>query len=314
MPFLSFSNPKNRVPLVAVLLLLEFMAILWLRRSPANDHTPTEFPPFKTEDSQQPYVLLRTVSRIQRKPKNSQEMAADGIEAQMKTLKGRSAVVLDQGAISIGEQRIKQQEKEFLDITSGTTLQQEQQFQQQREQQQQHRHHHHHRAPAVETKSTGKLGKPDDVIGTMSMSTPATPQSQAAQPTIISSKVGKSSKRNKMIKNVKSKKGNAKDKGNNRQAIVQKSRAERKLGQLIPALDENGVIIEDHFISPRDSDGDGIPDYYVLLRPSTNKYMMDVGLFDEEGAVPPVPAGLPFVENSPSASAPGTPLLNNNVA
>ncbi|KAF9312558.1 hypothetical protein BG003_006144 [Podila horticola] len=86
---------------------------------------------------------------------------------------------------------------------------------------------------------------------------------------------------------------NAKEKGKN--SKLQKSRLERKLGQLIPALDENGVIIEDHFISPRDSDGDGIPDYYVLLRPSTNRYMMDVGLFDEDVVVPPAPAVLSSV-------------------
>ncbi|KAG0025716.1 hypothetical protein BGZ82_009878 [Podila clonocystis] len=96
---------------------------------------------------------------------------------------------------------------------------------------------------------------------------------------------------NKKTRSQKSK--NAKEKGKNNKP--QKSRLERKLGQLIPALDENGVIIEDHFISPRDSDGDGIPDYYVLLRPSTNRYMMDVGLFDEDVVVPPAPAVLSSV-------------------
>ncbi|KAF9287304.1 hypothetical protein BGZ74_001144 [Mortierella antarctica] len=95
-------------------------------------------------------------------------------------------------------------------------------------------------------------------------------------------------KANKKTRTRKSK--NAKEKGKNNKP--QKSILERKLGQLIPALDENGVVIEDHFISPRDSDGDGIPDYYVLLRPSANRYMMDVGLFDEDAVVPPAPGVL----------------------
>ncbi|KAF9959790.1 hypothetical protein BGZ70_008757 [Mortierella alpina] len=75
-----------------------------------------------------------------------------------------------------------------------------------------------------------------------------------------------------------------------------KSTKERKLAQLIPALDENGVVIEDHFISPRDTDGDGIPDIYVLLRPTANsRYMMDVGLFDEDIVPPPPPPPPPPV-------------------
>lgn len=70
-----------------------------------------------------------------------------------------------------------------------------------------------------------------------------------------------------------------------------KSTQERKQAQLIPVLDEHGATIEDHFISPRDSDGDGVPDYFILLRPSSDngKDMMDLGLFDEE-VVAPVPA------------------------
>ncbi|KAG0051053.1 hypothetical protein BGZ83_004131 [Gryganskiella cystojenkinii] len=62
------------------------------------------------------------------------------------------------------------------------------------------------------------------------------------------------------------------------------SKKKKKSLQLIPVLDEDGVAIEDHFISPRDKDGDGVPESYVLLRPSVgnHKYMMDVGLFDEE--------------------------------
>ncbi|ORZ28411.1 hypothetical protein BCR41DRAFT_367047 [Lobosporangium transversale] len=69
-----------------------------------------------------------------------------------------------------------------------------------------------------------------------------------------------------------------------------KSTEERKLAQLIPVLDEDGIIIEDHFISPRDTDGDGIPDSYVLLRPApSSEYMADIGLFDDDIA-PPIPA------------------------
>ncbi|KAG0199977.1 hypothetical protein BGX28_006825 [Mortierella sp. GBA30] len=79
-----------------------------------------------------------------------------------------------------------------------------------------------------------------------------------------------------------------------------KTTKERKLAQLIPVLDEHGEVIEDHFVSPRDMDGDGVPDIYVLLRPTANsKYMMDVGLFDEEAAPPPPPA-------QPAPTAPAT--------
>ncbi|KAF9953174.1 hypothetical protein BGZ72_005625 [Mortierella alpina] len=87
-----------------------------------------------------------------------------------------------------------------------------------------------------------------------------------------------------------------------------KSTKERKLAQLIPALDENGVVIEDHFISPRDTDGDGIPDIYVLLRPTANsRYMMDVGLFDEDIA-PPSPAPPSVLPVPLASSAPPVPL------
>ncbi|KAF9568841.1 hypothetical protein EC968_002862 [Mortierella alpina] len=90
-----------------------------------------------------------------------------------------------------------------------------------------------------------------------------------------------------------------------------KSTKERKLAQLIPALDENGVVIEDHFISPRDTDGDGIPDIYVLLRPTANsRYMMDVGLFDEDSVLPPpvlpVPPLSPATPITPAPFAPST--------
>ncbi|KAF9137928.1 hypothetical protein BGX30_009767 [Mortierella sp. GBA39] len=75
-----------------------------------------------------------------------------------------------------------------------------------------------------------------------------------------------------------------------------KSTQERKEAQLIPVLDEHGATIEDHFISPRDSDGDGVPDYFVLIRPSSDngKDMMDLGLFDEV-VVAPVLAPAPVV-------------------
>jgi len=74
-----------------------------------------------------------------------------------------------------------------------------------------------------------------------------------------------------------------------------KSTKERKLAQLMPVLDEYGVVIEDHFISPRDSDGDGVPDYYVLLRPSSSidTAAADIGLFEDEVTKAPLPPPLP---------------------
>ncbi|KAG0222308.1 hypothetical protein BGX31_009236 [Mortierella sp. GBA43] len=94
-----------------------------------------------------------------------------------------------------------------------------------------------------------------------------------------------------------------------------KSTEERKLAQLIPAVDENGHLIEDHFISPRDSDGDGIPDFYVLLRPTVNsEYMMDIGLFDDETMAPaPVPPTATVTVTATAtaiSAAPVVPTLN----
>ncbi|GJJ75538.1 hypothetical protein EMPS_07896 [Entomortierella parvispora] len=69
----------------------------------------------------------------------------------------------------------------------------------------------------------------------------------------------------------------------NRQKKRPLTKQEKKSSQLIPVMDEEGEAIKDHFVSPRDIDGDGTPDSYVLLRPAMGKqkYMMDVGLFDE---------------------------------
>ncbi|KAG0235224.1 hypothetical protein BGW42_005688 [Actinomortierella wolfii] len=94
-----------------------------------------------------------------------------------------------------------------------------------------------------------------------------------------------------------------------------KTREERKQDQLIPVVDENGVVIEDHFISPRDLDGDGSPDTYVLLRPTDNsKDMLDVGLFDEDvaavAAVAPAEQKLSSTTlPTPSSSPSHTPIL-----
>ncbi|GJJ70721.1 hypothetical protein EMPS_03071 [Entomortierella parvispora] len=102
-----------------------------------------------------------------------------------------------------------------------------------------------------------------------------------------------------------------------------KSTKERKLAQLIPALDEYGVIIEDHFISPRDSDGDGVPDYYVLLRPSSSiDTAADIGLFDDEVVkaqphpTPLTPPGSPIAptpnaQEQPTSLAPVTISAKN---
>lgn len=260
MPFPSLSNPRNRASLVAVLLLLELMTILWFRRSSFNERGPSVFSASSLREQNPPFLLHR-VSR-QKKTKNSNsEGDHERIEVHVEELKERSAKDDKPTSKEQGQGQNSEPTAESID-------------------------YHHHR-PVLDTPE--KLRKPDHIEPTTTIPTLSS-SSKIVAPSNIPKEDGQA-KAIKTTKNPKLKNPKEKGKGNK----PQKSRSERKLGQLIPALDENGEIIEDHFISPRDSDGDGVPDYYVLLRPSTNKYMMDVGLFDEDVVIPPAPAVLSSV-------------------
>lgn len=267
MPFLSLSNPRNKASLVAVLLLLELMTILWLRRSSVNEHNPSVLPASPLQEQDLPFLLHKVTHK---KSKNSySERHHERIEVQVEELKERSAKNDKSTTKEQGQGQNNEPMAKNID-------------------------HHHHR-PVPDTPE--KLRKPDHIEPTTTIPTPSSPSKVVAPSN--KPKEDSKAKTTKKTKNQKLK--NAKEKGKG--SRPQKSRTERKLGQLIPAQDENGETIEDHFISPRDSDGDGIPDYYVLLRPSTNKYMMDVGLFDEDVVVPPAPAVLSSVIIASQATA-----------
>ncbi|KAG0307916.1 hypothetical protein BGZ98_009482 [Dissophora globulifera] len=183
-----------------------------------------------------------------------------------------------------------------------------------------HHHHHHHiqhsgtgptsvhqgnsnRKSESESESGQKPELPSSTGHIHASPIPSTPSKSSSSSSSSKSKKSKKTNANK-IRGAGSSKHRAEQK-NQRGGF--KSTEERKLAQLIPALDENGVIIEDHFISPRDTNGDGIPDSYVLLRPNANsKYMMDVGLFDDDIPLPqPKPIPAPVSASAPvPASAP----------
>ncbi|KAG0082425.1 hypothetical protein BGZ93_010964 [Podila epicladia] len=261
MPFLSLSSPRNRASLVVVLLLLELMTILWLRRS-SSERAPSVFPSL-SQEQEPPYLLHRVIHQKKSKFSNP-EGHHERIEDHVEELKEKSGAKEDKPTTNEhGNGQIsKPMDKTIPD-----------------------QHHHHQSVPDT----SEKIRKPDQIEPKPTIPMPTLPNKVVA-PSVKLTEDNRP-KANKKTRTRKAK--NAKEKGKNNKP--QKSILERKLGQLIPALDENGVIIEDHFISPRDSDGDGIPDYYVLLRPSTNRYMMDVGLFDEDAVVPPAPAVLSAV-------------------
>ncbi|KAF9931735.1 hypothetical protein FBU30_009659 [Linnemannia zychae] len=151
-------------------------------------------------------------------------------------------------------------------------------------------HHHHHIV---------KTGAPS--IITQSASRRAREKIKSKMSSLAAAAVASLPKARKVIKvnsNSRSKSRKPTNKRHPSQIKNQrggfKTTHERKLAQLIPVVDEHGVTIEDHFISPRDSDGDGIPDYFVLLRPWADSGKYDLGLFDDDIPVTaPVPVHTP---------------------
>ncbi|KAG0250238.1 hypothetical protein BG011_008560 [Mortierella polycephala] len=271
MSILSLSNPRNRATLVAVLLLMEFMAILWLR-----DSSPAESARTPTLHYVQDDLQYRQQEQHLRQGQRREDIYIYGSTDRDSTGSERIGLRVRAGSVpavrpvpptvsSSGTMERKD------DAQDGPRLQQSQQGQQ------------HQQRQNVRTSNSAS---PEEQSSTSSAS--------ISKPTKSGQSSNSSKKQTKTSKSTKSK-GSHHQHHHRRPHPAQvknqrggfKSTKERKLAQLIPVLDENGAVIEDHFISPRDSDGDGIPDVYVLLRPTANsKYMMDVRLFDEDAAPP----------------------------
>ncbi|KAF9536782.1 hypothetical protein EC957_009728 [Mortierella hygrophila] len=285
MPFLSLANPRSRASLIAAFLLLEFMAILWLREFGPKDgadraplFNPRSQPPQSHQELQQEREEVLHLQVKKYRVSMKQEEGRDVEHAVVKS--GRDAGGRLQG------------EKKTRDTgANGSKDQRPRGHQQQVEQDQKGRHPH--RAPkpiTVNNQSTSKRATERIKSKVSSLAAAAAASIPKARKVIKSNTHNKSTKSRKPAN--KAKHPNAVK--NQRGGF--KSTQERKEAQLIPVLDEHGATIEDHFISPRDSDGDGVPDYFVLLRPSSDngKDMMDLGLFDEV-VVAPVLAPAPAV-------------------
>ncbi|KAF9131461.1 Chromatin structure remodeling complex protein sfh1 [Mortierella sp. 14UC] len=284
MPFLSLSNPRSRASLIASLLLLVFMAILWLRESSSKDGSSRKslFNP-GSQQQQQQYVEQEELLLLQaKKHLLTQQQQKEHRREEKKGDRFAAPVVAGSGK----ETRQYQDDRKTKDATTtGNNIND-----QGSESQQQKDHHHHHVAAAA--------AKTPVTPTTMTMSQSGSKRASerikskvsslaAAVPSIPKAcKVIKGSNKNNKSNNGRKAAGKAKHPSeikNQRGGF--KSTQERKQAQLIPVLDEHGVTIEDHFISPRDSDGDGVPDYFVLLWPSGDN-VMDLGLFDDDVVVP----------------------------
>ncbi|KAI8599304.1 hypothetical protein EDD21DRAFT_445476 [Dissophora ornata] len=294
MPLLSFSNPRNRATLIAALLLMEFMAILYLRESGPRDasawgaKTATLFNSASTHDR---YPVQDDLQYRQQQQHHRGQVRHE--EGGYRDAAARAAAE----AIQMGDPVIVLRARGTAGSNTGAGESKKQRAKPGRHQHQVHHHVHVQSPPETGVESNQSSTEP---IKRPSITQPSTTKDDETR---RSSKINNKKQKKSTSKSIN--KHRAQEK--NRRGGF-KSTEERKLAQLIPALDENGVIIEDHFISPRDSDGDGIPDYYVLLRPTENsKYMMDVGLFDDE-IVQPAPAVLSSVIATPivaTTTAPG---------
>ncbi|KAF9431192.1 hypothetical protein BGZ76_000516 [Entomortierella beljakovae] len=265
MPVLSFNSPRNRATIIAALLIVEFMAILWLR-----DSSPTSGD--------------RHVRRSLYNPGSSHDRYQVHDDLYYRQQMQHNNPIEDTQSIQYGG-----------NIGEGKP--------------------HRIGMPKAGVYQDSKI----DLrvrVGSLSESGAAIKEEHGSHNGDV-----------KKQKSTKSKNSNKKKqhhhhhrRQNHAHAMNQrggfKSTEERKLAQLMPAMDENGVVIEDYFISPRDTDGDGIPDTFVLLRPSTNSnYMMDVGLFDDViAASVNTPAPVPVASTSiPSpAQVPASPSAGSN--
>ncbi|KAG0295035.1 hypothetical protein BGZ96_012698 [Linnemannia gamsii] len=337
MPFLSLSNnPRSRASLIAAFLFLEFMAVLWLREfSPTDSISRASLFNPRSQPSQQKQqghhshkheeVLLQAKKHHVSTPKQEDSQFAEPVVARSgKDVEGQAQ----------GDTTMRQD-------TGGNNSNKDQGSREQQEQKGRHPHQRVAETTQIATTTT---------VNNQSASKRATERIKSKVSSLAAAAAASIPKARKAIKgNNKSTKGNIdrKPAGNGKhpnelknQRGGFKSTRERKQAQLIPVLDEHGATIEDHFISPRDSDGDGVPDYFVLLRPSADNgnSMMDLGLFDDDTVVP-VPAPLlvatappppvhlvvvpaivsppvapPPPPPPPAAAAPVTPIINVEAA
>ncbi|KAF9109080.1 Chromatin structure remodeling complex protein sfh1 [Mortierella sp. AM989] len=289
MPFLSFSNPRNRATLIVALLFVEFMAVLWLKDSKhVSESSRVRRSLYNPGSSHDRHIVQDDLYYRQQTHRN------DHIENIQHLQYGGRRGDVYRGLST----KFRMPEESKIDIRARVGSVAE--------------------SGAIISEEKGSHGrelKLGQNVGNSAVSEKSEPSTLSSIPK--SSKDNKSSKNNKKQKAAKSQKSKKQQRRRHpahekNQRGGFKSTEERKLAQLIPAMDENGVVIEDHFISPRDSDGDGIPDFYVLLRPTANsKYMLDVGLFDDVIAAPaqasvqaPVPAPASAVLTSVVATSP----------
>lgn len=265
------------------------MAILWLRESGPKDGTgraslfnPRSQPPQSHQELQKAReeVLLLKVKKYHVSMKQEEE---GGVLEHIVVRSGNDA-----GGRSQGDKKTRDAGANNADQAS--------RGQQQEDQEQKARHHHRAlkttsiTTTTVNNQSTSKRTTERIKAKVSSLAAAAAASIPKARKVIKSSTHHKSAKPRKPAMKAK----HPNEIKNQRGGF--KSTQERKQAQLIPVLDEHGATIEYHFISPRDSDGDGVPDYFVLLRPSSDsgKDIMDLGLFDEE-VVAPLPAPVPAV-------------------
>ncbi|KAF9586760.1 hypothetical protein BGW38_000011 [Lunasporangiospora selenospora] len=359
MPFLCLSNPRNRATAIALLLVIEFMAILWFRdpglgQGGSRRRAAAIFSPGSSHDRSHVQDDLQHRQNLQyQQQKEHPQMTHEDFLKLRRVERGDST---KESVLAKGKE-LKDNESSNPVVQNPIEPALRQQHQDQHYRQ---RHHHHHRPAEVRGRvgtakeQQGQKQRANDQVAVTATVTNTKTEGSAVElgttldqapnalpdpkedkivksvPRVSNNKSGtpaKSSHANKKNKAATAKAASKskltskqsqqerrqqQSKGKDRNAF--KSTEERKRAQLIPALDESGTVIEDHFISPRDTDGDGIPDTFVLLRPSGNpKYMMDVGLFDDEIAMAPLPKGPPTPVLSASSPIPSPTTLSPTV-
>ncbi|KAF9971077.1 hypothetical protein BGZ73_006020 [Actinomortierella ambigua] len=305
MPLLSFSCPRYRASLIAALLLVELAVILWYRSTVAGDHDDgswkaVEFLNWHTS-WQSPETGDFPSEHLGRRGEDDARMVVAGEQTPAdrnsgnKDKKSRWQIwKTDNGAKQEPHAKDRSQSLYRQRVNGGEEEEEEGSYGNQ----------------DIDETSPPLASKNRPLTDTKDAAT--SESNSNTQRESVKTKVGRQS-----IKGIKDKlkiksSRRARSKQQHEEAARKaKQREARKQGQLIPVVDESGVEIEDHFISPRDLDGDGTPDTYVLLRPTGNsKYMMDVGLFDEDSAVVAAAAPIQATSTLPPmapSSPPPTP-------